>query len=239
MNMAKRHMKRLTIPKTVQLPRKTEPWAVKPSPGPHRGDESVPLLVSIRDYLHLCNTAREGRMIIGGRKILVDGKVATDYKRPLGFMDVLSIPGLEKHYRVLLDARGKIRLVEIPKKNSVWKLVRIENKTTLKGGEMQLNLHDGRNIRLKPKEAGKYKSGDTIKIEVPGQKILGHYKLQGGNLAMIIRGRHAGELANITEYKVSRSPMSNKVYFEGELSTVKRNTFVVGKTKPEVVIPEV
>ena len=103
----------------------------------------------VRDLLGYCDTAAEARRIIGSRDILIDGKVVTDYKRPVGFMDVITIPKTKENYRVVLDSMGYLRLVQITKDKAKWKLVRIEDKTTVKKGKTQLNLHDGRNILLK------------------------------------------------------------------------------------------
>jgi small subunit ribosomal protein S4e len=230
-----KHLKRLAAPRRWTIPKKTHKWTVKPSPGPHPISRAVPLLVALRDLLHFCDTAAEARRIIGAREILVDGIPTRDYKRPLGLMDVLSIPTANEYYRVLLDARGKLRLVEIPKKNAKWKLSRIENKTTVKGGKTQLNLHDGRNILL---NKDSYKTGDVLKLALPSQKILDVYPFSEGNVAMIIGGKHAGQIAPINRYEVTRSPEPNVVHFDN-FSTIKDYVFVVGFTTPEITVPEV
>ena len=228
------HMKRLTAPKKWSIPRKTQTWTVKPSPGPHPLNDSISLMLVVRDELSLCDTAAEARYIIGQHQILVDGKAVTNYKYPVGFMDVISIPKLKEHYRVMLDVRGKIKLVPITEEESRWKLSRIENKTTVKGGKTQLNLHDGRNILLKENQ---YKTCDVLKIELTTQKILGVYSFEKGNVAMLIGGKHVGRLATIQDRKVTRSPMPNVVDFE-EFSTSQEHVFVVGKETSEITLPE-
>jgi small subunit ribosomal protein S4e len=180
----------------------------------------------VRDMLNYCDTAREGRRIIGSRHILIDGKIVTDYKMPVGFMDVLSIPKSKENFRALLDIRGKIRPIRISKDRAKWKLVRIENITTIKCGRTQLNLHDGRNILA---DKGKYKGGDVLKIELPSQKILDYYPLAKGS----------GQVAIIEDYKIIRSPKPNIVEFKEGFSTIKDHVFVVGKKAPEITVPEV
>lgn len=231
-----KHMKRLASPRAWSIPKKVHVWAVKPSPGPHPMEKSVPLLMIVRDMLGYCDTAREGRRIIGGRNILIDGKIVTDYKMPVGFMDVLSIPKSKENFRALLDTRGKIRPIRISKDRAKWKLARIENITTIKRGRTQLNLHDGRNILV---DKGKYKGGDVLKIELPSQKILDYYPLAKGNVAMIIGGKHSGQIAIIEDYKIIRSPKPNIVEFKEGFSTIKDHVFVVGKKSPEITVPEV
>ena len=228
------HMKRLAAPRKWAIPRKTQTWTVKPSPGPHAINDSIPLTLVVRDKLKLCDTASEARYIIGQHQIMVDGKEVTNYKFPVGFMDVISIPKINEHYRVMLDTRGKIKLIPITAEESQWKLSRIENKTTVKGGKIQLNLHDGRNILL---DKNRYKVGDVLKIELTSQKILGIYSFEKGSVAMLIGGKHVGRLATIQERKVTRSPMSNIVTFE-EFSTSQEHVFVVGKETSEITLPE-
>jgi small subunit ribosomal protein S4e len=190
----------------------------------------------VREMLKYCDTAREGRRIIGQRNILIDGRIVTNYKMPVGFMDVLSIPKAKENFRALLDTRGKIRPIRISKDRAQWKLVRIENITTIKGGRAQLNLHDGRNILVEP---GKYKTQDVLKIELPSQKILASYALEKGNVAIIIGGRHSGQIGTIENYNVIRGPKPNVVEFSEGFSTIKDHVFVVGKKTPEITVPEV
>jgi small subunit ribosomal protein S4e len=231
-----KHIKRLASPRVWSIPKKEHIWAVKQSPGPHPVDRSVPLLMMVRDMLGYCDTLREGRMIIGSKNILIDGRVVTNYKMPVGLMDVVNIPKTKENFRILLDTQGKIRPIRISKERAQWKLARIENITTVKGGKTQLNLHDGRNILV---DKGKYKSGAVLKIEHPSQKILAYYPMEKGNVAMIIGGKHTGQVATIEEYKSIRSPKSNIVTFKEGFSTIRDHVFVVGKKSPEITIPEV
>lgn len=231
-----KHMKRLASPRVWSIPKKSRIWAVKQSPGPHPIESSVPLLIMVRDMLGYCDTAREGRRIIGDRNILIDGRIVTDYKMPVGFMDVLTIPKAKENFRALLDTRGKIRPIRISKERAKWKLVRIENITTIKGGKTQLNLHDGRNILVDKKG---YKTGDVLKIELPSQKILNSYALEKGNMAIIIGGRHSGQIGTIENYKIVRGPKPNVVEFKEGFSTIRDHVFVVGMKSPEITVPEV
>lgn len=231
-----KHMKRLASPRVWSIPKKSHVWATKQSPGPHPIERSVPLLIMVRDVLKYCDTAREGRRIIGERKIQIDGRIVTDYKLPVGFMDVLSLPKSNENFRALLDSKGKIRPIRISKDRAHWKLVKIRNITTIKGSKTQLNFHDGRNILV---EKGKYKTGDVLKIDIPSQKILDYYPLAKGNVAMIIGGKHSGQIGTIENYKKVRGPKPNIVEFSEGFSTINDHVFVVGTKKPEITVPEV
>lgn len=229
------HLKRLTIPKSWKIVKKEHTWAVKPSPGKHPISQAVPLGMVIRDMLHYADTMKEARRIIGARKVYVDGKPETDYKAPIGLMDVISIPDMGEHYRMLFDARGRLTLTPIDAERAKWKLARIDGKTTIRGGRMQINLHDGRNILV---DKDVYRTGDVLKIDVPGQKILKHLKMEENNRALVIGGRHRGSLAVISEYEVVKGPQPNIVRFKEGFETVRDNVFVVGTDAPEIKLPE-
>lgn len=236
MSGMKKHVKRMAAPKSWAVPRKTSHWVTKPRAGPHGTSESVPLLAVVRDMLKLCDNSREARFIIGGREISVDGKVVTDYKYPVGLMDVVSVNRTKQNYRMLVDYKAKLRLVPIEEAEKGWKLARIDNKTSARGGKVQLNLHDGRCVLL-PKD--QYKTGDVLKIELPSQKVLKAYKLEKGNLALLIGGSHPGSIQTIEDYRVRRGSASNLVAFKEGFSTVKENVFVVGDRTPEIRLLEV
>ena len=229
------HLKRFSAPETWRIERKTKKWAIHPSPGPHPVDRSLPLAVVVRDYLKLADSAREAKKIIAARKILIDGKARRDHKFPCGLMDVVSIPDMDEHYRILFDSKGHLRLVKIDGEEAKWKLSRVENKTIVKGGKLQLNLHDGRNII-----AGEnvYSTGDVLKISIPEQEIMEKIPLAKGYLALITGGIHTGEIAEIDEIVVTKSPMPNIVKLKG-FSTIKPYVFPIGKDKPLVELPKV
>lgn len=230
------HQKRLSSSKVLSIPKKKHKWVTRSNPGPHAKDKSLPLLVAVRDNLGLCDTGREARRIIGNREIIVDMSPTRDFKRPLGLMDTVSIPKAKQHYRVLLDRKGRLRMVPIDEVDATWKLVRVENKTTIKGGRTQLNLHDGRNIIL---EKDEYRTGDVLKIELPTQKVLSHYPMVKGAVAMVISGSHTGDMSTVEQRLPTRSSSEDLIEFTDGFSTVKSNVFVVGADRAEVTVPEV
>src|SRR5512136_1796898 len=227
----KKHIKRMAAPSSWAIPRKTSHWVTKPMPGPHGTAESMPLLAVVRDMLKLCDNSREARFIIGNRGIAVDGDVVTDYKFPVGLMDVVTVIKAKQSYRMLVDYKAKLKLVAIEDAEKGWKLARIDNKTTAKKGKVQLNLHDGRCILL-PKD--QYKSGDVLKIEVPSQKVMKALKLEKGSIALLIGGSHPGSLQTIENYQIRRGSVPNLVTFKEGLETIKENVFVVGEKTPEI-----
>lgn len=61
-------------------------FAPRPSPGPHKLRESLPLVIMLRNKLKYALTKQEVFKIVMQRTIKVDGKVRTDITFPTGFM---------------------------------------------------------------------------------------------------------------------------------------------------------
>lgn len=231
------HLKRLASPRSWKIPKKSSTWVPKPNPGPHPQERSVPLGVVLRDYLHIVDTMTEGKRVIGNREIKVDGQIRTSHKHPVGLMDIVTVPKLEKSWRVVLDQHGRIALTEVGAAEAGWKLCRIENKTVISGGRLQLNLHDGRNVIVKET---KYKTGDVLKLALPDQEIKGHYAFGKGMTAFVTGGSHVGEFAKVEETETIRSPRPNLVTLKAgdtNYSTIRPYVFLVGKDKPEIAVP--
>ena len=233
-----KHLKRLNAPRVVRIHRKERTWTIRPSPGPHPLKKSIALGIIVRDYLNLTDTQREAKTVISNGEIIVDGTVRKSNKFPCGLMDVISIPKIKKDYRILFDHRGKLELVPISSKDATWKLCRIENKTIIKGKQIQLNLHDGQNTLIKKDE---YKTGDVLKISFKDKKIDEMYKFDKGVVSMIIGGSHIGEVANIEDIEVTPSSKPNLAKMKGKtsFSTLQKYVFPIGKTKPVIELPEV
>ena len=60
--------------------------APKPSSGPHKSRECLPLILILRNRLKYALTYREVIAILMQRHVMVDGKVKTDKTYPSGFM---------------------------------------------------------------------------------------------------------------------------------------------------------
>jgi len=192
----------------------------------------IPVGVVIRDILQFANTMREVRYILQAGKVLIDGKIIKDTRRGVGLMDVLTLG--ENNFRCVLDHNGRLRYSAISKDEAGWKICRIEGKTTIKGGKTQLNLHDGRNIIVD--NASEYKTGDSLKLGLPEQKIMEHIKFGEGTRCYLIGGVHVGSTANVTEYILKRSSMPNEVLFV-DFGTIARNVFAIGDaTMPNIEV---
>lgn len=226
-----RHQKRVTIPVSWPIARKTKKWVAKTSPGPHSSQESIPLVTVIRDMLKLVDNSREAKRVLYEGKVLVDGKVQKDYKLPVGIFDVISIPLLDQQYRMLKDARGMFYL-SLLEPGKVRKLARIENKTILKGKRQQLNLSDGSN-KL---DEGEFKVGDSLVLSIPEKNIEDRIEFKVGNLAMVVGGKHAGQTGKIKEIITVKSSQPNRVIISGdeEFETIEDYVYMIGKDQPVI-----
>ena len=239
-----RHLKRLAAPSFWSILRKEYKWAVKPSPGPHPLNRSIPLLILIRDVLKLAESAREAKRIIYDGHVLVDGRVRRNYKFPVGIMDVVSIPKIGMNIRIVPYVTRYLWYIDIPAEESKLKLVRIEDKTLVKGGRIQLNLHDGRNIVISKEESNRYKTLDTLLIEIPTQTILQHIPLDTGKFAIVIDGRNVGRMGRIVNINTETSMKRRRwlVTLEDPLGyrfqTILDYVMVVGEDRPLIKIAE-
>jgi len=226
-----RHQKRVTVPRSWPISRKNQKWVAKSSPGPHSSDDSIPILSVVRDMLKLADNAREVKRILYEGKVLVDGKVVKDHKQPVGIFDVISVPALDKDFRMLRDERGMFFFRPIEPADRK-KLVRVENKTILKGNKQQLNFNDGSN-RL---EEGVFRPGDSLILSIPERKIEDRIEFKEGNLAVVVGGKHSGQTGKIKAIHIVRSSRPNRVIIAGqeEFETIADYVFMIGRDQPAI-----
>ena len=82
----KKHLKRLNAPKHWMMGKMGGVWAPRPSSGPHKLRESLPLIIILRNRLKYALTKTESNAICMEGLVKVDGKVRTDEGFPAGFM---------------------------------------------------------------------------------------------------------------------------------------------------------
>ena len=229
------HMKRLAAPRAWPIKKKASVWIAKPAPGAHPLESAMPATVVLRDVIGICDTAREAKRIIGNREVLVGGVPVKHPNTPIGLMDVVSIPKMDVHYRILLTDKGKLTALEIDDGQSGWTLCRVEGKSLVKGGKFQIHLSGGRNVLL---DKNDYKTGDTVKLNFAENKIMDHYALAEGATALIVEGNQAGKTAIVSEYVTTTGSGPNMVRFKSGAETVKKNVFVIGGDSAVITIPE-
>ena len=230
-------LKRRAAPRTWTVPRKGTKWIRRPAPGPHPQDQSIPLAIVLRDLKGVVRNTREARILARTGAVHVDGRPIRDLARGVGLKDTLSLaPPLDAHFRVVKNRRGRLTLITVPAAEAGTKLGRIRFKHAVRGGRVEMTLHDGRNLIVAADAP--YRVGDTLQIEVPTQKVLRHLPLAPGQLAYVSGGSHVGQLGHVERVEVRNSSQPNLVHFKEGFSTVKEHVFVVGETAPQVTLEE-
>ncbi len=234
-----KHLKREMSPTFWPIHRKEEVWAVRSKPGAHRARVSTPLLVVIRDFLGLAETAKEAKMIIKRGQVFVDGKPRNDDRFPIGLMDVLTLPEADERYRVLPKHGGRFILHPISGEETGFKLCRIIDKTTVRNGVIQLNLHDGRNVLLT--EGGEtYDVNDIVKLSVPEQEITDHIAFKPGVRAIITGGRSQGQygiLIGLGSEPGGKRTATIRTPENEDVRTLASYVFAVGTETPVISLP--
>ncbi len=228
-----KHQKRISVPRSWQISKKSNKWITATRPGPHNQEQSIPMAVLLRDMLGIVNNRAEAKRVLSEGKVLVDGMIRKDLRFPIGLMDVISIPENNVSYRVLLDNKGRLVLKQLDGIENT-KLCRISDKTYVKGGKIQLNLSDGSNIL----GSNDYNTKDSLILSLPEREVVKHIVYKEGSLAMIVGGGHTGEIGTINAINSVRSSRNNTVSISGEsdFDTIEDYVFVVGETKPEINI---
>jgi small subunit ribosomal protein S4e len=241
-------LKRKPAPKFWPLHRKEFTWVVKPNSGPHSLNKCMPLAVVLRDVLDFAETRKEAKMIAAQGKVVVDGKVKRSDDFPVGLMDIVSFPENGSGFCVLPSYKGLI-LNPIKEEETKYKLCRIENKTIVDGGHMQLCLHDGSNIIVKvtdsknPKE-DVYETFDTLKVALPQREVLEHIKMKEKNSALITGGKNVGKFGRIVEIEKTEGKKRKNalVTIEDEnknrCQTTLEFVFSIGEAQPVISMPE-
>jgi small subunit ribosomal protein S4e len=240
-------LKRKPAPRFWPIHRKEFSWVVKPSPGPHSLENCLPLSLVLRDILGVAKTRKEAKMIISQGKVYVDGKVRRKDDFPVGLMDVISIPDLNKFFRIMPFQKG-LFLNPVSKKETSFKLCRVEAKTTVKNGCVQIALHDGSNLLIKVADPSYreivYETFDTLKLSLPEKQVMDHLKTKEGNLAVITGGKNIGKQGRIVEIEKAEAKKRRNalVVIEDEkgnrYQTILNFVFSTGATQSLISSPE-
>jgi len=235
----KKHLKRLHAPSHWMLDKLGGAYAPRPSTGPHKLRECMPLLILLRNRLKYALTRREVTSIVMQRLIKVDGKIRTDTHYPTGFMDVISIDKTNEYFRMLYDTKGRFAVHRIAESEAKFKLCKVKKMQLGQRGIPFVTTHDARTIRYPMPDV---RVNDTVKVDIATGKIVDHVKFAVGNLVMITGGRNLGRVGAIVRrerHEGSFEIVHVKDSVGHRFSTRLCNVFVIGKgTKCLVTLPK-
>ncbi len=207
------HQKRLSVPNSWPVERKTETYTVKAGAGPH-GEAGVPLLVLLRDVLGYVDSKKEARYALNQGSILVNGDAITDERRPIGMFDIVAFTERDEYYRVFPDEGGRLALTPIDGDSAGSRLGKIVNKTQVPGGNFQLTLHDGTNVSVE--DGSEYATNDSLVVDNEDKEIVAHFVYEEDALVTAVDGQHAGKIGTVEEIQVTLGSGSNTVVVEND-----------------------
>jgi small subunit ribosomal protein S4e len=213
-------------------------WAMKPSQGPHKLRECIPLSLLLRTKLRLALNGKEAKMIAKAREgnISIDGKVRTDHKYPVGIMDIVTINKTGQNYRVQFDVKGRWRLVKISKEEAKYKLCKVTRRSMGPKKIPFITTSDGRTLRYPNPHI---KEHDTVKLNLENNEIVDYYKYKIGAHVLIVGGNNIGRAGVIV--KIEKHPGSYEIVYikdtaGKEFSTRLTNIFITGDNSSEIPI---
>lgn len=214
-------------------------WAPKPSPGPHKQNECVPVCILLRERLKYALTNKECMQICMERCVKVDGKVRTDHNYPTGIMDVIELEKSGDRFRLLMDTKGRFVLHRINREEAAFKLCRIV-KVYVSAKKVPVAVtHDGRTIRYPDPDA---KTNDVVKVNIATGKMSDIIKFQLGATVILTKGHNAGRvgiLMHIEHHENSFDIVTVKDVKGNTFATRVSNVFAVGSgTEPLVSLPK-
>lgn len=233
----KKHLKRLAAPRHWMLAKLGGIWAPRPSAGPHKLRECLPLIIILRNRLKYALTGREAMQILMQRLVRVDGKVRTDRTFPAGFMDVIHIEKTNETFRLLYDTKGRFVLHRITPEEGKYKLCRIKRQQLGARGIPYIVTHDGRTIRYPDPLIRVH---DTVVLDIETGKITEFVKFDVGALCMITGGHNIGRVG-VVQHREKHPGATEIVHLRDaagrEFATKISNVFVIGRDKPLVSLP--
>jgi len=226
-------MKRVNAPKQWYLGKLKGVYATKPSAGPHKNRECIPLNVLLQQRLKYALSRQESIKIVRDKEglIKVDGKVRRDPRFPLGQMDVVTIEKTNEHFRILHDIKGRFVPHRIDAKEAAFKLCKVVQKKIGKSKVPHIVTHDGRTIRFPHPDI---QLNDSVKFDFKSKSINGVIKFQVGASVMLVGGNNVGRigvLASIEKHPGSYEICNVKDTKGNTFATRLENVVVIGDGK--------
>ncbi len=148
--------------------------------------DSVPVVIAIRDMLKLAKTTKEVKHMIKNKALKINNKEVKDHRESIKLFNILEAG---KIYQLTILPTGRFILEETKEKDRICKVL---NKNLLKNNQTQLNFHDGSNILTKEK----IQTHDTIYLS-PENKITKTVPMEKGKDCFISNGKYAGHKGKI------------------------------------------
>ena len=225
----------MSVPKSWPIKRKGIKWITKAAAGTHNLEDSIPLVVVLRDILKITSTLKETRYILNNKDVLVNQKVVNDTKLPIGLFDAISLPKLKKNFRTIYTKNGKLTFIEIEDSEAQKLPLKIKNKTTVSKGKTQLNFTNGWNLLVKKDT---YKTNDVVLFDLKNYKIEKHISFKKGVQVYITSGEHTGKVGTVQDLLpprgvLKKEKLANLKIKDTTCETRIEKLFAAGEKAPE------
>jgi len=230
-------MKRMAAPSHWMLDKLGGKYATRPSAGPHKLRESIPLTVLLKNRLRYALSAREVTKIVKDKEglIKVDGKIRRDPRYPLGIMDVVTIERTGEFFRILYDIKGRYQAHKVDDKEAKFKLCKIKRKAMGANKIPYIVTHDGRTVRFPHPDI---KKNDTVKLNLESGEVEGLIKLENGASVMVTGGNNIGRvgiLQHLEKHPGGFDIGHIKDSTGNNFATRVGNIFVIGEGKKPII----
>merc|ERR1712179_93502 len=194
-------------------------FTIKPSSGPHKQGESLPIALFLRNRLKYALTMKEVETICKQR--------------------LIKIEKTGENFRIIYDVKGRFIVHRITAAEAKYKLCRVREVKTGPKNVPFLYTSDGRTIRF-PDPA--VRVHDSVQVDIATGKIQDTIRFDTGNLCMITGGANSGRVGTIMSrgrhqgsFDIVHVKDSNGHVFATRLAYV----FVIGKgNKPYISLPK-
>ncbi|MFH1439898.1 MAG: hypothetical protein ABIG89_04995 [Candidatus Woesearchaeota archaeon] len=234
--MVKNHLKRLNCPKTWAIEKKQNTFITRPMTTGQRLEFCLPLSTVLRDILKIGKNLNEIKHIINNNDVLVNGKKIIDVKYALGFLDVLDIKALNESYRLIIGNNGKLKLVTIDDKEKNILLLKIINKTIMKGGKLQINFSNGMNLLIDDVKSVPCKIDDVVVYDFMNKKILDVLAFENNASVYFVGGKFIGSVVKVESIKKKENIIVFRTLSNDVLQTSLDYAYLIGKDKPLIKI---
>lgn len=182
------HQTRQSVTTKMPINRKGTKYVVRAA---SHLENSVPVLIAVRDILGLAKTAREVKHMIKQKMLKLNGRNVLDFKESIKLLNVFEA---DKTYLLSLIPTKKFALEETKEKDG--RIVKVIGKRVVGKGVFQLNLHDGSNVQTKDK----INVNDSLSLDFSG-KIKKVIPLEKGKEVLVFKGRYLGHQGKIDSVK--------------------------------------
>jgi len=211
-------------------------YATRPSTGPHKLRECLPLCILLQNRLKYALSNQECIKICKDKSanIKIDNKNRRDHRFPTGF-DVISIDKTGENFRMLYDVKGRFQPHAIDAKEAGFKLCKIVQKKIGKNKVPYVVTHDGRTIRFPHPDI---KINDCIKLNLETGDIDAVAKLENGSSVFVTGGNNIGRvgiLQHIEHHPGSYEIAHVKDTLGNSFATRLNNIFCIGAGKDTLI----